>query len=229
MKKIPLALLTLLIATFLNPFAHALEKKTSKRTKEPKVIESEAGLIIQGWGIAIDALYDDRLDNLVKGYKILNVVVTNNNQNNILLDPLKDKWELEDSLGKKSTAINHLRLASEKLWVSLPEGLQKNFEYPQVVKPNKSAKITLFFPINTSLNNFKALSFKSFSIKKTFSILMSVENNLEIDDPRDKNPDTESFRQAMEKYEGPDKAPPRENEPLNQPQVPPESITIPLD
>ena len=121
-----------------------MSSKTGSTAKTKKV-RSEAGLNIPSWGVAIDAVYDKRLDHLIPGYKIINVVLTNRSPGTIYLDPGKDAWIIRDNVGKNHRAINHLRFASEKLWLALPVGLKDQLEYPHAVRTGNSTKIALFF------------------------------------------------------------------------------------
>ncbi|MBI2340268.1 MAG: hypothetical protein HYU99_07890 [Deltaproteobacteria bacterium] len=176
-------------------------QKTVSATKSKKV-RSEAGLNIPSWGVAIDAVYDKRLDNLVPGYKIINVVLSNRGPVTISLDPTKDVWFIRDSVGKSHRAVNHLRFASEKLWLSLPVGLKDKLEYPHAVRTGNSTKIDLFFPENAELSGFREISWKSDHFRQTFDIYTAMEKNLDWDSKSEKIPDTPAYRQSIEKYEG---------------------------
>lgn len=171
-------------------------------TTGSKKIRSEAGLNIPAWGVAIDAVYDKRLDNLVPGYKLVNVVLTNRSPSTIYLDPTKDVWIIRDSLGKNHRGINHLRFTNEKMWLSLPVGLKDQLEYPHAVRTGNSTKIDLFFPIETELAGFREVSWKSDHFKQVFDVYTALEKNLDWDSKSEKIPDTPAVRQSIEKYEG---------------------------
>ncbi|MDO8519243.1 MAG: hypothetical protein Q7T11_03665 [Deltaproteobacteria bacterium] len=219
MRFFLLSLLVLLIP----PVALA---KVDTVKKAPKKITSEAGLNIPAWGVAVDAVYDKRLDTLLPGYKILNVVLSNRGIDTIYLDPSKDKWVIIDSVGRKHHAINHLRKEDEKLWDSLPDGLRQKLEYPQAVKVGNSAKIDLFFSSKTELAGFREIEWDSVHFKKEFNILTASENNLEAGPKEEPLPkEAKSQNQALEKYEG------RQDPPPSTPsETPPrEIVTIPMD
>lgn len=195
MKRFVLILVTISLAT--PGVVIAKEKKSEK-------ITSEAGLNIPSWGIAIDAIYDSRLDNLVPGYKIINIIVTNKSANIIYFDPKKDKWHVSDNLGKTKIAINHLRFEDEKLWANLPPGLKSQLEYPQAVRIGHSVKIDLFFPASYDLAGFREISWKSDHFKKEFNILTSMEKPLEWNPKEEPVQESPSYKKSMEKYEGKD-------------------------
>ena len=170
------------------------------------VLVGEAGLNFPSMGLALDGAYDDRLDHLVPGYKILNVVITNKGQNTIKLDLNKEVWKVRDHLGKLRIAINDVRFISEKIWNTLPEGLKNKLENPDTIKTGQTAKVDLFFPANVNLKDFKELQWQSTHFKKKFIIEEGVEKNLDL--ARDTEPDPlhnkKTYQQSLEKYETPD-------------------------
>ncbi len=173
--------------------------KHQKARGSSKKIISEAGLNIPQWGVAIDAVYDSRLDNLVPGYKILNVILSNRGAANIFLDPRKDKWYVIDNIGKKLRASNHLRLDNEKVWSSLPLGLRTKLEYPQTVRVSHSVKIDLFFSNDVSLGGFREIGWDSDHFKKEFNVITATEKNQ--DDANEPLPNTPTYNQSREKYD----------------------------
>lgn len=168
-----------------------------------KRIQGEVGLNIPEWGVAIDAIYDKQLDDLIPGYKLLNVVLTNRSQEGtIYLDPKKDKWVIRDNVGKVHRAINHLRFINNDLWTRLPVELKNRLEYPNGVRSGKTTKIDLFFPVSVELNNYRELTWRSSHFKKKFVIINTVEKNLDIIKEESIPPrNTQSYRQSLEKYE----------------------------
>lgn len=196
--------LPLCLAVFVCSFsAQARNTKHSKRQSKSKKVRSEAGLNIPKWGVAIDAVYDSRLDSLIPGYKILNVVLTNRGAQTIYLDPQKDKWRIRDNVGKERTAINHLRLADEKLWAALPDGLKKKIDYPQAVRTGHSTQLDLFFPSSTELFNFREISWKSAFFKKEFNVFTTMENKVNLGPNHTPIPKTSPSRVfSDQKYEG---------------------------
>lgn len=219
--------LTLILPSIVLAMDPAIRKKNQKNRSSK--IYSEAGLNIPDWGVAIDAVYDPQLDELIPGYKIINVVVTNRGQSTIYLDPKKDKWSIKDSLGNTRNAINHLRFVNEKLWFTLPLGLREELEYPQLVKVGNTTKIDLFFLINTELNNFKEINWQSDYFKKEFVLKIMNEKNLEVDQKEEPIPQTSAQEQALQKYEVkemPKKTPPPEKIPQFDPTL--DDLVIPM-
>lgn len=192
----------LMFSLFLSSTVDAsMARSRPAPSRGQKVIETEAGLNIPKLGIAIDAVYDSKLDNLLPGYKILNVVLTNRSMATINLDSKKDKWQVTDSLGKTHKAMTHLRVSDKKLWDVLPVGLKNELEYPHMVRVGNTTKIDLIFPSYVELGFFKQLNFASSSLKKTFVIKNSEEKNLDWDHKEEKIPTaTKATIQAEEKY-----------------------------
>lgn len=168
-----------------------------------RVIKSEAGLNIPEWGVAIDAIYDKRLDNLIPGYKLVNVVITNRGKfGTIYLDPRKDKWTIVDNVGKSHRAINHLRFVDEQLWVKLPQELKSRLDYPRGVRGGNTTKIDLFFPASVDITNFRELAWRSTHFKKLFLVQTPIESNLKLSEKEKQiPPHTHSYRQSLKKYE----------------------------
>ncbi|MBU0506588.1 MAG: hypothetical protein ABII18_14045 [bacterium] len=154
--------------------------KKSTNVKTEKVIRSEVGLNIQEWGIAIDAVYDPRLDNLVPGYHIVNLVVTNRSGDAIQLNTRHDRWYIIDSMGKKHTAYNHVKQFNEKLWPQLPKKMQDMLEYPHVVNPGKATNIDVFLPKSVDLHHFREVVWKSEHFNREFNVFTNYEKNLSL-------------------------------------------------
>lgn len=174
-------------------------KQSAKKTS--KKIRSEAGLNIPSWGIAIDAVYDSRLDELLPGYKIVNVVLTNRGAADIRLDAAKDDWRILDQLGKSHTATNHLRQRNEKMWADLPQGLKEKLDYPNLVRIGKSAQIDLFFPDDIELFNFREIVWRSSHFKKEFSVYTVTDKDVD-SHPSPSIEATSSAKQSNHKYDG---------------------------
>lgn len=185
MKRLILLSLTLMLTTFQMNFANAVysgKNKSFKRAKKTQVVRSEAGLNIPQWGIALDASYDPRLDDLIPDYKILHIAVTNRRSSNIVFNPSKDKWIVMDNTGKKHIVKNHVKAISSKLWRKLPKGLRKKLAYPNYVKPGNMVVIDVFLPKSVDLFQFKQIFWKSHHFSKEFSIYTAYEDTLKLTD-----------------------------------------------
>lgn len=180
-------------------------------------ITSEAGLNIPSWGVAIDAVYDRRLDQLIPGYKLINVVLTNRSASTIFLHPAHDRWTIKDNLGVRHKAINHLRFQDEKLWASLPPELRQKLDYPTGVRVGKSTRIDLFFPKTVDLTNFREIEWRSSHFKKEFNIYTTSGDK---PDPKEfdvRKRKTPAENQARLKYEGSEDRSPDEEDKKNAP------------
>lgn len=133
-------------------------------------------LKIHKHGITIDARYDPRLDNLVPGYKIMTVGVTNSGFDILRLNPLKDQWDVIDAWGRKQRAIHSLRIKEPHVFVRLPERLQQMVEYPVGISVGYSETVDLFFPNSVDLKAFRSVSFYNAERKITYDVLNNFES-----------------------------------------------------
>lgn len=175
-----LGFLLVSLSSFAKEAGKEFSTNKGKKAKKESIVTSEAGLNIPEWGIAIDAIYDARLTNLVPGYQILNIVLTNRSAGTINLDVRGDKWAITDRAGHKYSAYNHVKNFDEKLWATLPPELQQKLDYPNAVRSNKSITIDVFFPKMVDLNNFHEITWKSAHFNKEFNVFTNYENDLSI-------------------------------------------------
>lgn len=172
-----------------SPAASGKDGRNEKFKSRNKINKSEttieAGLKLPQWSIAIDASYDARLDNLIPGYRIVHVVLSNSREDTILLDPSKDRWLITDSTGRRHTAINHVKKIDRKLWEEMKPELKKKLDYPTSVGPHYLTTIDLFFSDSVDLFQFREISWHSSHFNKTFDIYTAYEKELSID-PDDK-------------------------------------------
>lgn len=174
--------LVLLAQSQRNKSAHP----SLKKNQAP--ITSEAGLKIPEWGIALDASYDARLDNFIPGYKIVQVVLSNTRPDTIILNPVKDRWAITDSAGKKHTAHNHVRHFNKKLWNQLKPELKAKLDYPTMVKSGHLATIDLFFSEDVDLFQFREIAWTSIFFAKRFDVLTNYEKNLGTNTTKNQKP-----------------------------------------
>ncbi len=128
---------------------------------------SDLGLRVPETSIAVDALYDSRLDTLVSGYRQLTVTIVNESQQKLFLDPEKDHWVLNDADGKNRTAAPFL--PDKALWEGLDPRLKEAFLYPRWVNPKEQVIFSLFFRDLVSIADFRSLSFYSSYLKATMT------------------------------------------------------------
>jgi hypothetical protein len=167
-KKILISLLSILFPFLLVSCFQTQEKAKAGNSQH---------LDIQKEGITIDAKYDPRLDNLIPGYKILTVGLTNNGVDILRLNPLKDRWEIVDAYGRNRRAVNSLRIREPAIFSRLPDHVQQLIEYPVGVSVGYSETIDLFFPVNQDLHAFRSISFYCAERKQNFDILANLENS----------------------------------------------------
>lgn len=141
-----------------------------------KDVGTSARLELYKHGVTLDARYDPRLDNLIPGYKILTVAVTNNSVDIMRLNPLKDKWEITDAMGRKRKAINSIRIKEPALFTRLPNKVQELIDYPVGISVGYSETIDLFFPQSVDLNAFRTISFYNSSMDMTFDMLSNLDS-----------------------------------------------------
>lgn len=161
-------------------------KKAADKTaiKDNRVVSSTLGLNIPDWGIAIDAAFDPSLTDIIPGYHIVNVVLTNRRGEPIVLDAAADKWTVVDSLGKRHVAYNHILQFDKKIWTQLPDRLKEILDYPHALNPGKSVNIDVFLPKGTNLLNFKEVTWRSQHFGKEFNMLTNYENSLSLSGDR---------------------------------------------
>ncbi len=167
MKKIsrfglPLMMLTLLLAC--------------SARESGKGAGSSQRLELHKHGIILDARYDPRLDNLIPGYKMITVAVTNNSIDILRLNPLKDKWEITDAMGRKRKAINSIRIKDPSLFGRLPQKVQQLIDYPVGISVGYSETIDLFFPNNHDLNAFRSIGYYNSELGTDFNMMSNLES-----------------------------------------------------
>jgi hypothetical protein len=154
--------------------------ETPKKKKKSDKIKSEIGLNIPEWGIAIDAAYDPRLTDLVTDHHIVNIVITNRRDQDLVLDPKRDKWVFVDEKGRQHLASNQVEAFDRKLWAEFPVKLKNLLAYPAVVPSRKSTNIDVFVDKTVNLKNFKQVIWKSASLGQEFNIYTSYQPDLNL-------------------------------------------------
>lgn len=121
--------------------------------------------------MGFEAVYDPRLDNLIPGYKIITVAITNSALEYLQMDPLADQWWVIDRNKSKHKAILTLRDKDPDVWAKLQPRLRQIIEYPLMVRIADTATIDLLFPANIRLNEFREVVFRSSSRQKSIHIV----------------------------------------------------------
>lgn len=121
--------------------------------------------------MGFEVSYDARLDNLVPGYKILTVAITNNSLEYLQMDSLADRWWVVDRNKSKQNAILMLRNVNPTVWGKLPLRLRQMLEYPLLVRIADSATVDLLFPMTVHLSEFREVVFRSANRQKLIHII----------------------------------------------------------
>lgn len=149
-------------------------------------------------GIIIEAKYEPSLDNLVPGYKIVTVGLTNNGTDILKLNPLRDRWEIVDGTGRKQKAFTTLRIKDPGMWSRLPNQMREMLEYPVAIAMGYSETLDIFFPNTVDLQGFRSISFYSAERKENYDILQLDSREVpetEVE-PRQTGPATRSRRKS---------------------------------
>jgi hypothetical protein len=169
MKKITSQLIIPLFTLLALVGCFSAEKKDAKGSSSQR-------MELHKHGIIIEAKYDPRLDNLIPGYKMLTVALTNNSVDVIRLNPLKDRWAVVDAYGKPRKAINSLRIKDPQTFSRLPSQVQQLIEYPVGISVGYSETVDLFFPSHLDLTSFRSVSYYNAENKQEYDILNNLES-----------------------------------------------------
>lgn len=156
------------------------QKNKPAENVKSDVISSEVGLKIPEYGIAIDAVFNPELTDIIPGYHILNVVLSNHRADTVGLNRKTDRWVIIDRNGKKHTANNHVTDFNDKLWNELPEELQQLIDYPTMISPGKSVTIDVFVSKDIELTNFKEVRWRSQHFAKEFNLFTNYEQKISL-------------------------------------------------
>lgn len=168
---------------------------------------SAVGLKVPKKGLTIDANYDPRLDNLIPGYKVITIALTNNSFEVLKLNPLKDRWVIEDANGRKHKATNSVRIQDPRVFAMLPAQVKKLIDYPSGISVGYTETFDVFFPEDTDLEAFRSVSFYNSGLGENFDIVSIAE-----DDPRHQQAPAEvevpeNFPNQYKQYYNPKKIP----------------------
>lgn len=158
--------LLLVIAVFvLSISVHAAPKKV--------VVRVPGGTTIQEVGLIIDASYDNKLDNLVPGYKIVTVALINQSLNIVPMDPEKDEWSIKiEGENRSRRVISDLRSRDPEAWMRLPDKVKVLVGYPLMLPVGATEAVDLFVPNSVPVEKFNELIFYSKSLGVKFEIVV---------------------------------------------------------
>lgn len=135
-----------------------------------KRIAGKAGRTLPYIGISIDSNYDARLDHVLKGYKLLPVLIKNYSLKSIPMDVKNDRWVVIGEKGQKYTALNSLKTKDAAAWRRLPENIKNLIDYPEIIPIEYSVTFDLLLPTSTNLEYFKEIRFYSAPLQKEIII-----------------------------------------------------------
>ncbi|GEM_PF-2384341 len=150
---------------------------SSAKTPAKGPLVAPAGTQVPGLGLAFDLSYDPATDNVVPGYRILTVGITNRSMKVVELKPLGDYWSVTDSHGHSHPAILNLRQKDGAVWSQLPPRLKTLIEYPLYVDLGETRAIDLIFPDSVKLAGFREVVFESVALEQAVRIYARETTN----------------------------------------------------
>jgi hypothetical protein len=154
--------------------AMAVSFALQSSAKKTDVVRAMGGQTMQPTGLSIDASYDPRLDKLVPGYKVINVVLVNNSFNILPFDPQKDEWSirLADDM-RLHKVIHNLRNEDPAAWNALPEKAKDLIGYPMVLPVGGKEVFDLFVPDKVDVSRFTELRAHIKPLNTKFEVMVS--------------------------------------------------------
>ncbi|QQR80039.1 MAG: hypothetical protein IPJ69_11965 [Deltaproteobacteria bacterium] len=162
MKKITL----LLVVLALQISCVAVNPKAAP----PKKIHGKAGRPLPYFSLTIDSNYEPQLDHVVKGYKLLPVVMKNFALKAVPMDLKNDRWVVVGEKGQTYKALNSLKLKDPVAWRKLPEDVKNLIDYPEILPIEYSVTFDILLPSNAKLDYFRELRFYSSALGREFVI-----------------------------------------------------------
>jgi len=138
--------------------------------KKGTVILGQSGIMIPEYGLTVGVRYAPELEQLVPGYQVITIALTNNSLNQIRMDPLNDEWVVQTK-SKKVKAINNLSLDNPQAWLRLPEEKRDIMEYPFQVPIGYTQTFDIFVKDSHPISQFNAINYTNAATGLTFKIL----------------------------------------------------------
>lgn len=129
-----------------------------------------AGTQVPALALAFDLSYDPATDQVVPGYRILTVGITNGSLNVLQLEPMADRWFVQDRQGRRHAAVLSLRHADPDAWTGLAPRLKRLIEYPLMIGVGETRAVDLLFPDKVVLRDFQGVRFESIGLDKIIHI-----------------------------------------------------------
>jgi hypothetical protein len=142
-----------------------------QQTGKAESIVIPGGTVSPVFNVGFDAYYDQSLDDVVPGYKLLTVAYTNGTLELIQLDPLGDRWYVIDKKGNRHEATINLRQKDPDTWSGLPKKLKVMIEYPLIVPAGGTVTIDLMFKKKIDLTAFKEVIYRPAGARREYRII----------------------------------------------------------
>lgn len=130
-----------------------------------------SGTAAPALSIGFEVAYDPQTDNIVPGYKIITVAITNSSLEYLQTDQMVDQWWVVDRGKSRHKAVLNLRDKDPDVWAKLPPRLRNYIQYPLMVRIGDTTTIDLLFPDSVNLNEFREVVFKCSGRQKTIHIV----------------------------------------------------------
>lgn len=130
-----------------------------------------SGTAAPALSIGFDVAYDPQTDNVVPGYKIITVAITNSSLEYLQMDQMVDQWWVVDRSKTRHKAVLNLRDKNPDVWAKLPQRLRKYIQYPLMIRIGETVTIDLLFPDNVNLNEYREVAFKCSARQKIIHIV----------------------------------------------------------
>ena len=121
--------------------------------------------------ITIDTAYDEELDLVAPGYKIIHVAIKNDSMETFFLNPEKDTWIVLDDEGKRWPASGLLNRTDPEVWQKISPELQEALSYPLAIPGGVSQVIDIFVSQKAPVEQFYGVVFDSSVLKRRFKVL----------------------------------------------------------
>ncbi len=142
----------------------------TKNSKSPGKIQGAAGRVLPYYSISIDANYDNRLDQVFPGYKLLPVLIKNVSLKAIPMDVKTDRWVIVSEKGKHYRAINSLKVKDPVAWRDVPEKMRNIIDYPEIIPINYTVTFDLLVPSIVPLEYFSQIRYYNATLNQKFVV-----------------------------------------------------------
>lgn len=168
-KTVEMKIILLLILMLTACVPQSGKRSASDSMYQDVVMAS--GTAAPALSLGFEVAYDSQTDNIVPGYKIITVAITNGSLEYLQTDEMVDQWWVVDRSKARHKAVLNLRDKNPDVWAKLPPRLRKYIQYPLMVRIGESATIDLLFPDNINLNEFREVIFKCSGRQKTIHVV----------------------------------------------------------